>query len=600
MNNFKKLLASAMALSMVASVMPANGVNAAFSDIRVEAPASARTYINRLVAALEAINKDVSTVTVGDVVTFEGSEETILTIESNSVVLNADLAGKLRSVQSFVDEDSEPYTISETLLNMPAALNNMINGHVSGNYVDAALALVAESGTAVDYEVKDEMLTVDEYEDAVTLMEKMIAVEAYEDNIPEDRTNGGSFYSKEEYMDLKSDLQDKIDEFEAENYGDLLDDYITALENEYNAFIQNYITNTNEAIDKDAIDDEIEAIQKGTVASEYITSANYRAFGTHEAVEEIMAQFEDLYDGAEAADEALDRNNEATEAYTSRGTYEFDGTTYRRTSVRTLINTKTYSDVLDGINSETFPILEDYYNDVVMAVYQLDERQYGSVYVDRSDKTLFVTQSQANNVLANITTSAAADEDAVVLTSMADNETGDRYFDALVERMDAVATAYETVTTGVRGITVNNLSSRNVAQVVDAYKALQLVAAGGDYRGNLTAEEVDAVDAAETNIRLLYARALLEGIATDVVTGWVDLGNGNWDYYDENGNAFTGWVCTATDTWYYVSNGHMLRNAWVWRDATSAYYVGNDGVMLYGPATTPDGYAIDANGLWHA
>ena len=28
--------------------------------------------------------------------------------------------------------------------------------------------------------------------------------------------------------------------------------------------------------------------------------------------------------------------------------------------------------------------------------------------------------------------------------------------------------------------------------------------------------------------------------------------------------------------------------------------VGDDGKMLYGPATTPDGYAIDANGLWHA
>ena len=80
--------------------------------------------------------------------------------------------------------------------------------------------------------------------------------------------------------------------------------------------------------------------------------------------------------------------------------------------------------------------------------------------------------------------------------------------------------------------------------------------------------------------------------------GWIDLGNGDWDYYVD-GQAFTGWYCSATDIWYYVRDGHMLRNTWVWRDANSAYYVGNDGVMLYGPATTPDGYAIDANGLWH-
>ena len=98
-------------------------------------------------------------------------------------------------------------------------------------------------------------------------------------------------------------------------------------------------------------------------------------------------------------------------------------------------------------------------------------------------------------------------------------------------------------------------------------------------------------------IESLYLKLILSG--TVVNDGWIDLGNGNWDYY-VNGQAFNGWVCTAKDTWYYVSNGHMLRNSWVWRDATSAYYVGNDGKMLYGPTTTPDGYALDANGLWHA
>ena len=78
---------------------------------------------------------------------------------------------------------------------------------------------------------------------------------------------------------------------------------------------------------------------------------------------------------------------------------------------------------------------------------------------------------------------------------------------------------------------------------------------------------------------------------------WIDLGNGDWDYYVD-GKAYTGWYCAAKDVWYYVRDGHMVRNDWQWRDANSAYYLGNDGVMVYGP-TTVNGYAIDANGLWH-
>lgn len=60
-----------------------------------------------------------------------------------------------------------------------------------------------------------------------------------------------------------------------------------------------------------------------------------------------------------------------------------------------------------------------------------------------------------------------------------------------------------------------------------------------------------------------------------MLTGW-HLVNGTWHYFDANGSmAFGQWIETS-GLWYYVdANGSLFVNG-----------------------TTPDGYRVDANGVW--
>ncbi len=132
------------------------------------------------------------------------------------------------------------------------------------------------------------------------------------------------------------------------------------------------------------------------------------------------------------------------------------------------------------------------------------------------------------------------------------------------------------------------------------------------------------------------------GIVPDVVTGWYYSDEAKaWFFYKEDGTEMTGWMWDASyngwyyfredgtmvedcskmigGTWYYFwKGGKMAASAWAkgldgkWyyynasgAMATSSwilssgkyYYVGSDGAMLVN-TTTPDGYKVDANGVW--
>ena len=133
-----------------------------------------------------------------------------------------------------------------------------------------------------------------------------------------------------------------------------------------------------------------------------------------------------------------------------------------------------------------------------------------------------------------------------------------------------------------------------------------------------------------------------KGIVPDVVTGWYYSDEAKaWFFYKEDGTEMTGWMWDASyngwyyfredgtmvedcskmigGTWYYFwKGGKMAASAWAkgldgkWyyynasgAMATSSwilssgkyYYVGSDGAMLVN-TTTPDGYKVDANGVW--
>lgn len=80
--------------------------------------------------------------------------------------------------------------------------------------------------------------------------------------------------------------------------------------------------------------------------------------------------------------------------------------------------------------------------------------------------------------------------------------------------------------------------------------------------------------------------------------GWLNIGSGNWTYYEADGTRSTHWVW-ATNGWYYVRNGIMVRNDWVY-DAGCWYFMDDDGTMMIDEYVNDGGqyYYLGTNGIW--
>ena len=82
-------------------------------------------------------------------------------------------------------------------------------------------------------------------------------------------------------------------------------------------------------------------------------------------------------------------------------------------------------------------------------------------------------------------------------------------------------------------------------------------------------------------------------------TGWVSV-NGSWYYLDPlaGGAMASGWLQPdkSTGTWYYCDPSGAMKTGWIHLDS-GWYYLNSSGEML-ADTTTPDGYYVDANGVW--
>ena len=63
-------------------------------------------------------------------------------------------------------------------------------------------------------------------------------------------------------------------------------------------------------------------------------------------------------------------------------------------------------------------------------------------------------------------------------------------------------------------------------------------------------------------------------------------------YFNSNGYMLTGWQRIKDNYYFFNTSGAMVTNAWI-----GNYYLGSDGIMLTN-TFTPDGYYVDANGVW--
>lgn len=79
-----------------------------------------------------------------------------------------------------------------------------------------------------------------------------------------------------------------------------------------------------------------------------------------------------------------------------------------------------------------------------------------------------------------------------------------------------------------------------------------------------------------------------------MVTGWLNDG-GTWYYLKDSGSMATGWV-KDKGSWYYLKDSGAMATGWI-KDNGKWYYLASSGNMLSN-TRTPDGYYVDANGVW--
>ena len=79
-----------------------------------------------------------------------------------------------------------------------------------------------------------------------------------------------------------------------------------------------------------------------------------------------------------------------------------------------------------------------------------------------------------------------------------------------------------------------------------------------------------------------------------MATGWLNDG-GTWYYLKDSGSMATGWV-KDKGSWYYLKDSGAMATGWI-KDNGKWYYLASSGNMLSN-TRTPDGYYVDANGVW--
>ena len=79
-----------------------------------------------------------------------------------------------------------------------------------------------------------------------------------------------------------------------------------------------------------------------------------------------------------------------------------------------------------------------------------------------------------------------------------------------------------------------------------------------------------------------------------MATGWLKNG-GSWYYLDNSGSMATGWV-KDNGSWYYLKDSGAMATGWI-KDNGKWYYLASSGNMLSN-TRTPDGYYVDASGVW--
>ena len=572
MNNFKKLLASAMALTMVTSVLPAS------TEVNAAAPESttcdgARTVYNNLAAFAEQNSVDVTSIkfnadydeddTVFEYITKNLGALSLVNSTWNPCNITGDNADKIRSDIEFLVDAAIAY--QDVFVKVTSTSGQALGGYNGENYshISGSIARLANY-----YSVSSLSRGEVEYDRAtyeLSVMETFL--ETYSSVL-----DSAELAQLENATDA---LADRLSEVTNDVYGDGLTDYVKQLEEGLENFVKNQTSDgAQNSITKAEITAQLNSIQKGSV--------KYNRYKDEADVIAIIDEYEAMYDEIDAVEDAI--NKRKNDVYVEFLDAVKAGK-YANSNIDELY------ELIGSMKMSHYEAYKAFKEEVVDVVWQLTAKEYSTFYRDDSTKSNFVTETAKNVVLKDFNGNLGNEEK---LTDL-DRSTGLFGWDVLAAHMEQVITSYELITTELDKLVAKNLTASDREMIIaleDAWNFLD------ENLGNLTSSEKTVVKRAERSIDELYEAYREKFGSLAETTGWIPMGNGDWKYFEADGTAPTKWICTAPNTWYYVQNGVMMRNYWVWRDANSAYYVGDDGVMVYGP-TTVNGYELDANGLWH-
>ena len=255
-----------------------------------------------------------------------------------------------------------------------------------------------------------------------------------------------------------------------------------------------------------------------------------------------------------------------------------------------------YETAVNAFRSGDIADLAAYVDDVVSEFYSVEV-----VKRSNGNYSLRLKEEDYARYLAKKTDVVSTDLEKILTTNL-EKDDSESVYEALVGNKTDLEKLVAAVTTDIEGITVTtNLTSAQASKIIAAKKALDSLYDTDKkefeeaYVDALTSKEKKAIKANATLIETLYLKLILNGTVTQ--SGWVDKGNGDWDYIAEDGTRPSKWIASGAN-WYYVKNGTMLRNSWIASDAqgTRWYYVDDNGVMVSN--TTVNGYTFNSYGVW--
>ncbi|PXX73410.1 hypothetical protein DES51_1381, partial [Dielma fastidiosa] len=453
--------------------------------------------------------------------------------------------------------------------------------------------------------LNDDMITDGEYDGAKALYSELDAAKDYIKNIdPADTTtknsgSGAGATAIAAYENLWDDFVDAIEDYEKSTIGTFVKAYVNALEDQEIEGVNVYdLVNRDVDFPREnltALENFIKDVKNDKIA-DLKNEAKYNTVKDEEEVIEYIEGLETIVEEIKEANTLLKTSNSAYKDFKEVLTKVED----LAEKVDTLKGIKEgavgYDDAdlavekeLNKFTAADVEKLQTYVEDVVnqFVTVKAVKRTTGNYTLsfENADYGRYLNDDDSFN----------EDLEYLMLTTVTKDEETSYYDLVLDNEGTSKAKLIKAVTTDIEGITLSStLTTAQASKIVAAKKAYdELMGENSLY--TLTLKEKKAVKANEELIKTLYFKLIMNGSVTQ--SGWVDKGNGNWDYIAEDGTRPSKWIASGAN-WYYVKNGTMLRNSWIASDAqgTRWYYVDDNGVMVSN--TTVNGYTFNSYGVW--